>query len=476
MVANLKQHVSKEQNERHKKVLGQLLKLDENRKCADCGSRGPTWASVNLGVFVCLNCSGVHRSLGVHNSKVRSTNLDTWLPEQVAFVQAMGNARGNAFWEANLPRDFRRPPEQDMEALRAFITDKYINKLYALRDYREPPNIDNYSTHPFMARFVEPANGDAQPTSQGVAAVAAPARPPATHSRHSSVSSAAAAPAAPPPAPVAHFDLLSLDDPPPTAAAVAAAPAAHSTTAGPAWDPFAAPVQSQGQQDPNNGWDMFRSSSASLPAIEAGQAPTTAASGAMSSSTSSLAGLDPFADILRPSSRSTSQAVSAAQLVDPFSPAAAAPTLQPVVAAAGPTPGLSAGSAPLPSAASRGPAGGAPAASHKQALSHDNIMALFDKPKHQQQLSFSGDFGGFVGAPMQAFPPMQPMQPATVSMANPLLSNGMAAYSSHSMGPGVHVPGRQSVGLGGAPMGGPMQQPQQQQSGKHGTLYQGGGF
>ena len=101
----------------------------------------------------------MHRSLGVHNSKVRSTNLDTWLPEQVAFVQAMGNARGNAFWEANLPRDFRRPPEQDMEALRAFITDKYINKLYALRDYREPPNIDNYSTHPVRS-VCDETNGD----------------------------------------------------------------------------------------------------------------------------------------------------------------------------------------------------------------------------------------------------------------------------------------------------------------------------
>ena len=94
-------------------------------RCADCQARGPTWASVNLGVFVCLNCSGVHRSLGVDISKVRSTTLDTWLPEQVAFVQSMGNRRANLFWEGRLPGHFRRPAEGDMSSLRHFISDKY---------------------------------------------------------------------------------------------------------------------------------------------------------------------------------------------------------------------------------------------------------------------------------------------------------------------------------------------------------------
>lgn len=102
----------------------ELFRCSHNR-CADCLARGPTWASVNLGVFVCLNCSGIHRSLGTDLSKVRSTTLDTWLPEQVAFVQKMGNRKANLFWEGRGAGKLRRPAEGDMLGLRHFINDKY---------------------------------------------------------------------------------------------------------------------------------------------------------------------------------------------------------------------------------------------------------------------------------------------------------------------------------------------------------------
>ncbi|KAG6421324.1 hypothetical protein SASPL_117875 [Salvia splendens] len=132
---NEKAGVSKELNAKHRKILEGLLKFPENRECADCKCKGPRWASVNLGIFICMQCSGIHRSLGVHISKVRSATLDTWLPEQVAFIHSMGNEKANSYWEAELP------PNYDRVGIENFIRAKYEDKRWVSKDgnLKSPP-------------------------------------------------------------------------------------------------------------------------------------------------------------------------------------------------------------------------------------------------------------------------------------------------------------------------------------------------
>lgn len=106
-----------------------LLKLEGNKSCADCKrNKHPRWASWNLGIFVCIRCSGIHRGMGTHISRVKSVDLDAWTDEQLQSVLRWGNSRANKYWESKLAPG-HVPSEAKIEN---FIRTKYESKRWVL--------------------------------------------------------------------------------------------------------------------------------------------------------------------------------------------------------------------------------------------------------------------------------------------------------------------------------------------------------
>ena len=102
----------------------------------------PDWASLSFGIIICIKCSGIHRSLGVHLSKVRSLALDFWNPEHVELMKCIGNERSWSIFEEGYDEavDGPQKPEEDssQSIKEKWIAAKYVNKQFV----RFPDSLD----------------------------------------------------------------------------------------------------------------------------------------------------------------------------------------------------------------------------------------------------------------------------------------------------------------------------------------------
>ncbi|KAL4638204.1 hypothetical protein ACB092_03G132000 [Castanea dentata] len=143
-----------------------LRGIPGNDICAECSTPEPDWASLNLGILLCIECSGVHRNLGVHISKVRSLTLDVkvWEPTVLNLFQNLGNSFCNSVWEGLLLLENERidessamitsvtkPCPKDPNYVREkYIQAKYVEKLLVIRGVIEAGTL-SYATNIWQA-------------------------------------------------------------------------------------------------------------------------------------------------------------------------------------------------------------------------------------------------------------------------------------------------------------------------------------
>uniref|UniRef100_A0A8C1BNZ4 Arf-GAP with coiled-coil, ANK repeat and PH domain-containing protein n=1 Tax=Cyprinus carpio carpio TaxID=630221 RepID=A0A8C1BNZ4_CYPCA len=125
----------KEKSLKGESALQRVMAIGGNSICCDCGQPEPRWASINLGITLCIQCSGIHRSLGVHFSKVRSLTLDMWEPELLKLMCELGNGVINQIYEARREELGARKPQpgDPRHEVEAYIKAKYVERRFVQR-------------------------------------------------------------------------------------------------------------------------------------------------------------------------------------------------------------------------------------------------------------------------------------------------------------------------------------------------------
>lgn len=128
---------------RTKRELDRLRLLPANRICADCGNGQTVWASVNLGVFLCIRCGSHHRGIGTHISKPKGCNgTYLWGPDEIERMASIGNERAHQIY-GPASESARPAPDASDTVWRQFLVDKYEKKRFAPPQQREPIKLTN---------------------------------------------------------------------------------------------------------------------------------------------------------------------------------------------------------------------------------------------------------------------------------------------------------------------------------------------
>ncbi|XP_050796611.1 arf-GAP with SH3 domain, ANK repeat and PH domain-containing protein 1 isoform X5 [Gopherus flavomarginatus] len=115
-----------------KAIIDDIQRLPGNEVCCDCGSPDPTWLSTNLGILTCIECSGIHREMGVHISRIQSLELDKLGTSELLLAKNVGNNCFNDIMEGSLPSPSPKPtPSSDMTARKEYITAKYVDHKFS---------------------------------------------------------------------------------------------------------------------------------------------------------------------------------------------------------------------------------------------------------------------------------------------------------------------------------------------------------
>ncbi|XP_039236839.1 arf-GAP with coiled-coil, ANK repeat and PH domain-containing protein 2 isoform X10 [Pipra filicauda] len=136
---------SKEKLLKGESALQRVQCIPGNAACCDCGLADPRWASINLGITLCIECSGIHRSLGVHFSKVRSLTLDSWEPELLKLMCELGNDVINRIYEAKLEKVGIKKPQSgsQRQEKEAYIRAKYVERKFVEKQAASVPLLES---------------------------------------------------------------------------------------------------------------------------------------------------------------------------------------------------------------------------------------------------------------------------------------------------------------------------------------------